>query len=90
MNAVEFGRPAVSTTTSARSTTLAHDRLGVAAVVFFVISAAAPLTVVAGVVPIGLAVTGLTGISIAFLAVAAVLAIFAVVGPGSGALLVLP
>ena len=42
------------------STALARDRLGVAAVVFFVMSAAAPLTVVAGVVPTGLAVTGLT------------------------------
>ncbi|GIE94947.1 APC family permease [Paractinoplanes rishiriensis] len=60
------------------STALARDRLGVAAVVFFVMSAAAPLTVVAGVVPTGLAVTGLTGISIAFLAMAAVLAIFSV------------
>jgi amino acid transporter len=60
------------------SNALARDRLGVAAVVFFVMSAAAPLTVVAGVVPTGLAVTGLTGISIAFLAVAVVLAIFAV------------
>ena len=36
------------------STALARDRLGVAAVVFFVMSAAAPLTVVAGVVPTGL------------------------------------
>jgi amino acid transporter len=60
------------------STALARDRLGVAAVVFFVMSAAAPLTVVAGVVPTGLAVTGLTGISIAFVAVAVVLAVFAV------------
>jgi amino acid transporter len=60
------------------STALARDRLGVAAVVFFVMSAAAPLTVVAGVVPTGLAVTGLTAISIAFLAVAVVLALFAV------------
>jgi amino acid transporter len=60
------------------STALAPDRLGVAAVVFFVMSAAAPLTVVAGVVPTGLAVTGLTAISVAFLAVAVVLAIFAV------------
>ncbi|GLY06323.1 APC family permease [Actinoplanes sp. NBRC 101535] len=57
---------------------LARDRLGVASVVFFVMSAAAPLTVVAGVVPTGLAVTGLTGIAIAFIAVALVLAIFAV------------
>jgi amino acid transporter len=73
----------VSTTTqparaSQLSTALARDRLGVAAVVFFVMSAAAPLTVVAGVVPTGLAVTGLTGISVAFLAVAVVLAIFSV------------
>jgi amino acid transporter len=60
------------------SNALARDRLGVAAVVFFVMSAAAPLTVVAGVVPTGLAVTGLTGISIAFVAVALVLAIFSV------------
>lgn len=60
------------------STALARDRLGVAAVVFFVMSAAAPLTVVAGVVPTGIAVTQLTSISIAFLAVAVVLAIFAV------------
>jgi amino acid transporter len=60
------------------STALARDRLGVAAVVFFVMSAAAPLTVVAGVVPTGLAVTGLTGISVAFLAMAVVLAVFSV------------
>jgi amino acid transporter len=60
------------------STALAKDRLGVAAVVFFVMSAAAPLTVVAGVVPTGIAVTGLTSISIAFVAVAVVLAVFAV------------
>jgi amino acid transporter len=60
------------------STALARDRLGVAAVVFFVMSAAAPLTVVAGVVPTGLAVTGLTAISVAFLAVAVVLAVFSV------------
>jgi amino acid transporter len=73
----------VSTSTPLRrdsqlSTALAADRLGVPAVVFFVMSAAAPLTVVAGVVPTGLAVTGLTGISIAFLGVAIVLAIFSV------------
>ncbi|RZU54559.1 amino acid transporter [Krasilnikovia cinnamomea] len=60
------------------STALARDRLGVAAVVFFVMSAAAPLTVVAGVVPTGLAVTGLTGIPVAFAAVALVLAVFSV------------
>lgn len=63
---------------STLSTALARDRLGVAAVVFFVMSAAAPLTVVAGVVPTGLAVTGLVGVPIAFLSVAVVLAIFSV------------
>jgi amino acid transporter len=60
------------------SNALAKDRLGVAAVVFFVMSAAAPLTVVAGVVPTGIALSGLTGVSIAFFACAIVLAIFAV------------
>ncbi|WP_433285680.1 APC family permease [Pseudonocardia sp. CA-142604] len=60
------------------STALAKDRLGVVAVVFFVMSASAPLTVVAGVVPTGIAVTGLLGISVAFLAVAVVLAVFSV------------
>jgi amino acid transporter len=58
--------------------TLAHNRLGVPAVVFFVMSAAAPLTVVAGVVTTGFAVTGVTGIPLAFLAVGAVLALFSV------------
>ncbi|GIF15552.1 APC family permease [Actinoplanes teichomyceticus] len=69
---------ATQPTESQLSNALARDRLGVAAVVFFVMSAAAPLTVVAGVVPTGLAVTGLTGISVAFVAVALILAIFSV------------
>jgi amino acid transporter len=58
--------------------TLAHNRLGVPAVIFFVMSAAAPLTVVAGVVTTGFAVTGITGIPLAFLVVGAVLAVFSV------------
>ncbi|MCH6172328.1 APC family permease [Pseudonocardia alaniniphila] len=57
---------------------MAEDRLGVATVVFFVMSAAAPLTAVAGIVPTGLAVTGLPSISVAFLAVAVVLGVFSV------------
>jgi len=57
---------------------LARDRLGVAAVVFFVMSAAAPLTAIAGVVPTGLAVTGLTGVPLAYLVVAAVLVMFSI------------
>jgi amino acid transporter len=57
---------------------LAADRLGVPSVVYFVLSAAAPLTVVAGVVTTGYAVTGITGLPISFLVVGAVLAVFAV------------
>ncbi|HZN18896.1 MAG TPA: APC family permease [Micromonosporaceae bacterium] len=60
------------------SRTLADGRLGVPAVVFFVLSAAAPLTVTAGVIPTGYAVTGVTGIPLAFLVVAVVLALFSV------------
>jgi len=58
--------------------TLVPDRRGVAAVVLLAISAAAPLTAVAGVAPTGLALTGLTGVSHAYLAVAAVPALFSV------------
>lgn len=57
---------------------LAADRLGAPSVVYFVLSAAAPLTVVAGVITTGYAVTGITGLPIAFLAVGVVLALFAV------------
>lgn len=59
-------------------TRLAADRLGVPAVVFFVMSAATPLTVVAGVVTTGYATTGLIGIPLAFVAVGVLLAVFAV------------
>lgn len=57
---------------------LAADRLGAPSVVYFVLSAAAPLTVVAGVITTGYAVTGITGLPVAFLAVGAVLALFSV------------
>ncbi|MGY0236106.1 APC family permease [Longispora urticae] len=60
------------------SQALASSRLGVPAVVFFVMSAAAPLTVVGGVITTGYAVTGITGLPLAFLAVAAVLILFSV------------
>ncbi|WKU07071.1 APC family permease [Micromonospora sp. HUAS LYJ1] len=60
------------------STALARGRLGIPSVVFFVIAAAAPLTVVAGGATTGYAVTGVTGIPVAYLVVAAVLALFAV------------
>jgi amino acid transporter len=46
--------------------------------VFFVIAAAAPLTVVAGGATTGYAVTGVVGIPVSYLVVAAILALFAV------------
>src|SRR3954454_10860592 len=58
------------------SAALAKDRLGVPAVVFFILSAVAPLTVVAGVVTTLYAVTGLIAIGAAFLVVAVILAVF--------------
>jgi amino acid transporter len=60
------------------SMALAADRLGVPAVVFFVMSAATPLTVVAGVVTTGYAITGITGLPVAFVVIGAVLALFCV------------
>ncbi|MDP4510781.1 APC family permease [Nonomuraea turcica] len=57
---------------------LAADRLGAPSVVYFVLSAAAPLTVVAGVVTTAYAITEITGLPIAFLVVGIVLAVFSV------------
>jgi amino acid transporter len=57
---------------------LARSRLGVWPLVFTVMAAAAPLTVVAGGATTGFAVTGITGIPLAYLVVAAVLGVFAV------------
>jgi hypothetical protein len=59
------------------SATLAKDRLGIPAVLYFILSAMAPMTVVAGVVTTMYAVTGLSAIGAAFVAVALVLAVFA-------------
>lgn len=63
---------------SAISRALAKDRLGIPAVLFFVLAGVAPLTVAAGVIPTAYATTGLTGIPAAFLVIAVILAIFAV------------
>jgi amino acid transporter len=63
---------------SAVSAALAKDRLGVPSVVFFVVSAAAPLMVVAGSVPTAYAVTGVIGVPFAFLMLGAIFALFAV------------
>ncbi|GAA4099235.1 APC family permease [Nonomuraea soli] len=57
---------------------LAANRLGAPSVVYFVMSAAAPLTVVAGVLPTAIAATGITGLPIAFIAIGLVLALFSV------------
>ncbi|MDH6471992.1 MULTISPECIES: APC family permease [unclassified Micromonospora] len=65
-------------TTDTVSEVLARGRLGIPSVVFFVIAAAAPLTVVAGGATTGYAVTGVAGIPVAYLVVAAVLALFSV------------
>jgi amino acid transporter len=64
------GRP------GAMSQALARDRLGVPSVLFFILASIAPMTVAAGVIPTAYAVTGLTGIPVAFLAVAIILALF--------------
>ncbi|HEV2783205.1 MAG TPA: APC family permease [Actinophytocola sp.] len=60
------------------SMALAEDRLGVPSVLFFVMSAATPLTVVAGVVTTGFAATGLIGIPLAFLVIGVLLGLFSV------------
>jgi amino acid transporter len=60
------------------TSTLATGRLGVPSVIFFVMSSATPLTAVAGVVTVGYATTGRTGVPLAFLIVGAVLAVFSV------------
>lgn len=70
-----FGqRPRAGTIESA----LASNRLGVPAVVFFIMSAAAPLTVIAGVITTGYAITGVQGIPLAFVLVGVLLALFSV------------
>jgi amino acid transporter len=59
------------------SAVLTRGRLGTLAVVFFVVSAAAPLTAVAGGATTGWAVTRVLGIPLAYLAVALILGLFA-------------
>ncbi|MGC4886639.1 APC family permease [Micromonospora sp. DT227] len=60
------------------SAVLARGRLGTFHIVFIVIAAAAPLTVIAGGATTGWAVTGVAGIPVAYLVVSAVLALFSV------------
>lgn len=70
--------PTTRSQVSSVSTALAADRLGVPAVVFFVMSAATPLTVVAGVITLAYAITGRLGLPLAFLLIGALLALFGV------------
>lgn len=70
--------PTLGTRSSIVSSSLAANRLGIMHVVFFVITAAAPLTVIAGVVSTGWLVTDIKGLPLAFLIVAVVLALFCV------------
>jgi amino acid transporter len=57
---------------------LSKERLGVPSVVFFVMSAAAPLTVIAGVVTTAYATIQVTGIPLGFITIAVILAFFSV------------
>jgi amino acid transporter len=57
---------------------LARSRLGVWPLVWIVMAAAAPLTVVAGGATAGFAVTGITGIPLGYVVVALILAVFSV------------
>jgi amino acid transporter len=57
---------------------LSKERLGVPSVVFFVMSAAAPLTVIAGVVTTAYATIGVTGIPLGFITIAVILMVFSV------------
>ena len=60
------------------STRLKRRSLGVADIVFFVVAASAPLTVVAGGVPVSFAVTSLRGIPLVYVIIAAILLVFTV------------
>ncbi|MFI6319793.1 APC family permease [Nonomuraea sp. NPDC050556] len=55
---------------------LRQRRIGTADIVFFVVAASAPLTVVAGGTPVAFAVSGVLGIPAIYLILAAVLAVF--------------
>jgi len=67
---------AVGSKPSAMARALARDRVGIPSVLAFIVASIAPMTVCAGVIPTAYAVTGLTGIPFALIAVAAVLVLF--------------
>ena len=72
--------PSETTSDIARrdSQRLRHGRLGVFAVAFFVISAAAPLTAMAGGAPVAMLLGNGPGIPLAYVVVSVILLIFAV------------
>ena len=74
-----FGPPAGSVGAGGFGTNaLSRDRLGVGSLVFFTVSASAPMTVLAGGVVATFAVSGVIGVPLAFPILAIVLALFAV------------
>ncbi len=66
------------TSPSAVTASLAKDRLGVFSVIMFAMTAAAPLLVVGGLVTEGWALTGVTGLPLAFIVIGITLAVFSV------------
>lgn len=76
----EFGPPGagLAATPGFGPGNLARRRLGVGSLVFFTVSASAPMTVLAGGVVATLAVTGVIGTPLSFLILAVVLALFSV------------
>lgn len=66
------------TTTTPTNKSLGKGKLGVPAIVFMIIAASAPLTVIGGGVPSNFAVTGSLGIPFSFLVLGVVLVLFAV------------
>ena len=65
-------------TDEAKAAHLGRRSLGVSDIVFFVVAASAPLTVVAGGVPTSFAVTELLGIPLVYVIIAVILLVFAV------------
>ncbi|PRY23982.1 amino acid/polyamine/organocation transporter (APC superfamily) [Pseudosporangium ferrugineum] len=70
--------PSRRESSSSVTAALARSRLGVWPLVWIVMAAAAPLTVVAGGATAGFAVTGITGIPLGYVVVALILAVFSI------------
>ena len=64
--------------TVSRPTTLARRHLSTTALVFMIIAASAPLTVLAGGVPTTFAVSGILGVPVSYLALGVIIMLFAV------------